>query len=490
MEGGRMADRAVFRIGVAVIGGGPAGIAAAVAASDSGASVLLVEREARLGGILKQCIHDGFGLIRYGEKLAGPEYACREIRVLKQTNVRILLQTYLTRIEKVGRSFLLTLVNRDGIVQFEANSLILATGCRERTAKQIAIHGMRPAGVFTAGNAQYYTNILGQLPTKRCVILGSGDIGLIMARRLKLEGAEVVGVYEIKPSPGGLLRNIVQCLHDFKIPLHLGYTVTRLIGAERLHAVEISKVDKNLNPIKGSQRYIKCDALILSVGLIPENELAESLGVEISRATGGPLCDQNCMTSVDGVFSCGNAMHISDLVDYVSESGETAGRGAAGYSNHQCTFADVGWDKGFQYVVPQRLDTATLRSGTVMFFRSSGVRDNATVRILANGNEIFSKEYRQLRPPEMQRIEVNFGDELQPGSKITFKIDASTPRGKQDTGYGAQGTGDSEEYGEAEYGEAEYGEVEYDETEYGEIEYDEVEYNEMEDGEAEDIVSL
>ena len=411
------------RIDVAVIGGGPAGLAAALSASREGASVVLVEREARLGGILKQCIHDGFGVIRFGEKLTGPEYAHRFTSELEETNVTVMLHTFVTRIEKIDSAFLLTLVNRDGVLQVEAGSLVLATGCRERTSKQVAIHGTRPAGVTTAGTAQYYTNILGQMPAKRRAILGSGDIGLIMARRLALEGAEVVGVFEAKPSPGGLLRNVVQCLHDFEIPLHLGYTVTRVFGAERLQAVEISRVDEKLDPVPGTEKHIECDALIISVGLIPENELAESLGVELFRGTGGPLCDQNNMTMVDGVFSSGNAMHVSDLVDHVSESGEIAGLNAAKYTGGNRTFAEVRADSDFLYAVPQRIDLCNLRGEVVMFFRSSMERGKTIVRVLVDGEEVFSKQYRQLRPPEMERIVVNFGDSLRPNGKVTLEME-------------------------------------------------------------------
>ena len=413
-------------INVAVIGGGPAGLAAASSASKAGACVLLIEREARLGGILKQCIHDGFGVIRYNEKLSGPEYACREIRMVEQTNTRIMLQTFVTRIEKKNKTFLLTLVNHSGVIQVEAETLILATGCRERTAKQTAIHGTRPAGVLTAGSAQYYTNIMGQLPAKRCVILGSGDIGLIIARRLTLEGAKVIGVFEAKPAPGGLLRNIVQCLHDFEIPLNLCHTVTRVIGNDRLKAVEVSRVDENMRPIRGTEFIIKCDALILSVGLIPENELAETLGVELCKETGGPLCDQNCMTMVDGIFSCGNSMHVNDLVDYVSESGEIAGRSAAGYSGLAREFADVCWSSDFQYVVPQRIDISKLSDETILFFRSSKIRKKTIVRVIANGKEVFSKKFNQLRPPEMEKIIVNFGDNLCTNGKITLTMETAS----------------------------------------------------------------
>jgi len=413
----------VNRIDVAVIGGGPAGLAAALAASGEDASVLLVERETRLGGILKQCIHDGFGVIRFGEKLTGPEYACLEVRALEETDTHILLQTFVIQVEKFDDFFLLTLVSPDGITQVEAGRLVLATGCRERTAKQVAICGTRPAGVFTAGSAQYYVNIMGQMPTKRCVILGSGDIGLIMARRLTLEGAEVLGVYEAKSEPGGLLRNVVQCLHDFDIPLHLEHIVTRLFGTERLEAVEICRTDKYLSPISGTEKIVECDALILSVGLIPENELAETLGVELSSRTRGPVCDQNNMTMVDGIFSCGNSMHVNDLVDYVSENGEVAGRRAAQCKGAARSFINVSANSDFLYVVPQKIDISNLIGKVTMYFRTSEPRENAVVTVLVDDNEVFRTRYRHLRPPEMERIVVDLGQNLHANSSITLRME-------------------------------------------------------------------
>ena len=314
---------------VTVIGAGPAGLAAALEADRQGAKTLLIEREARLGGILKQCIHDGFGLVRYGEKLSGPEYAERFIEQLPESGVTIWTLSFVSHIERAGCESILTVVTREGIKRVRTRALVLATGCRERTSRQIGIHGRHGAGVLTAGNAQYYTNILGKMPTRRCVILGSGDIGLIMARRLTLEGADVVGVYEAKPTPSGLLRNVSQCLWDFDIPLHVNKTVTRLIGEERLTAVEIASVDGCMCPLPGTEEIVSCDALILSVGLIPENELAESIGVPIDKKTKGAIVDEQNETLLTGVYACGNALHVNDLVDYVSESGETAGRAAA-----------------------------------------------------------------------------------------------------------------------------------------------------------------
>jgi len=411
------------KVSVAVIGGGPAGLAAAIAASVDGASVLLIEREPRLGGILKQCIHDGFGLVRHKERLTGPEYAYKDISNLEQTNTFVLVQTFVSRIVRIGNIFQLTLCNRFGIMKVDANSIILATGCRERTARQVAIHGMRPAGIMTAGNAQYYTNIMGKMPGKKCLILGSGDVGLIMARRLTLEGAKVLGVYEAKQEPGGLLRNISQCLNDFSIPLYLEHTVLRAFGSQRLRAVEICRVDKNLRQIPGTGNLVKCDTLILSVGLIPENELAETLGVPISESTQGPICDQNNMTMVDGIFSCGNAMHVNDMVDYVSESGEIAGRNAARYMSMERSLIDINASKEFLYVVPHCLDIDMLYGETIIFFRSNAVRENVTVHVSVDNQTILSQKFSKLRPPEMERLAVDFGASLTPDSEVDLRME-------------------------------------------------------------------
>ena len=409
---------------VLVVGGGPAGLAAAISAHDNGAKVLLLEREARLGGILKQCIHDGFGLHHFGEQLSGPEYAERFEDELYKRNIEYSTLTFVTKIDKNGDgSFSVHTVGRSGVSVFTAKALVLATGCRERTAKQVFIHGTRPAGVFTAGTAQHFTNLLGLMPAKKCVILGSGDIGLIMARRLTLEGAKVLGVYEAKPTPSGLTRNIHQCLIDFDIPLHLSHTVTRVFGEDRLTAVEVAKVDEKMQPIKGTEEIIECDALILSVGLIPENELAESLDVDINRRTKGPVCDQNYMTSVEGVYSAGNCLHVNDLVDYVTENALEAGRNSAHYEKRARKNVPLSIDNNFLYIVPTVLDVNGDTSDVTVYFRASRDMKNARLRLSVDGKEVMNKKYQAVRPPEMERLKINFKDfGVNENSKVEFTL--------------------------------------------------------------------
>ncbi len=392
---------------VVVIGGGPAGLSAAQSACLKGGKVAVIEREARLGGILKQCVHDGFGLIRFGEKLAGPEYSERYIDFVKELDIDTYTLTFVTRVEKKDGGFEITAVSSNGIEKFFTKSIVLATGCRERTAKQVFIQGTRPSGVFTAGTAQNFVNLQGKLPTKKCVILGSGDIGLIMARRLTLEGAKVEGVYEVKPTPSGLTRNIHQCLHDFDIPLYLSHTVTRVFGKDRLEGVEVAKVDDKMRPIEGTQRRIDCDALILSVGLIPENEIAESLGVKINPFTKGADCDQTYMSSIDGVFSAGNALNVFDLVDYVSECAKDAGANAVDFKPSGKS-ARIEKGEGLLSFVPHRIDVSKPCDKVVFFFRASKDMDKATLKFTVDGKEVYKKNFSFLRPPEMQRVEVDF----------------------------------------------------------------------------------
>lgn len=395
------------RYDVIVLGGGPAGLAASISASKEHASVLLIEREAKMGGILKQCIHDGFGLLRFGERLTGPEYADRFLKELLQMEIDYRTSAFVLNAEKLpGGGFRLEIQTQDGILYEECNALVLACGCREKTARQVWIHGDRPAGVYTAGTAQHFVNLMGCMPTKKCVILGSGDIGMIMARRLTLEGAEVEGVYEIKNAPAGLARNVAQCLNDYNIPLHLSTTVTRVIGTKRVEAVEVCQVDEQMQPIAGTERIISCDALILSVGLLPENEIAEQLGVALDPATKGPYVDQRLMTSVPGVFCCGNALHVNDLVDYVSESGELAGKAAAHYTPADRCRVRLSYRKGdFLYAVPQYYDMEQPGSFTV-YFRSRTDRRSQSVTLLVNDKVGKRKNYLRLLPSEMETLTV------------------------------------------------------------------------------------
>lgn len=411
---------------VVVIGGGPAGLAAAIRASKS-CSVLVIEREARLGGILKQCIHDGFGVVRFGEKLSGPEYAEKFVAELKQTSVQTALFSFVTDVIKTEKGFRLTYVCQEGVKVVDCAKIVLATGCRERTKNAIFVQGDRGAGVYTAGTAQNLVNCLGILPGKRVVILGSGDIGLIMARRLTLEGAKVLGVFEAKPTPSGLTRNIHQCLHDFDIPLHLSTTVTRTLGANRLEGVEISQVDEKMQPIEGTQQIVPCDTLILAVGLIPENEIAKQLGVPLDKRTKGAVVDQTCQTLVDGVYACGNALHVNDLVDYVSENAETAGENAAKPAeNATHTLLPMQISQKVLYVVPQMLDINGDVSHVLTYFRASEELQNAKLTVSVGEKVVFQKKFLKLLPPEMERIVLDFSnvseEEFRAANGIDFTL--------------------------------------------------------------------
>jgi len=408
---------------VVTIGSGPAGLAAAIELDKHKVNHIVIERESKSGGILKQCIHDGFGVHRFNERLTGPEYAEKFLSEAIKRNIEILNDTFVTKIEK-DSGFILTLVNSDnGIFKIKVKAIIMASGCRERTSKQINIHGTRPAGIYTAGTAQYFINIQGYMPFRRCVILGSGDIGLIMARRLTLEGAEVLGVYEAKDTPSGLTRNISQCLEDFGIPLYLKKTVTNVFGEDKLEGVETADVDENMQPIDGTQHRIDCDALILSVGLIPENELSKSLDIPLDMKTRGPVVDNTLMTETEGVFSCGNALHVNDLVDYVSE---TAARGAVEFINNRRSKREMisveFENKDFLYIVPQKVDI-NCADDVVFYFRSKEVKENILLKIRVNGKEIIKKKYAALKPPEMETLTLSFADiDLNKESRIEFAL--------------------------------------------------------------------
>lgn len=390
---------------VTVIGSGPAGLIAALHASKSGArNVLLLEREEELGGILKQCIHNGFGLEQFKEDYTGPEYAERLIDEVEKTSICYLLNTMVLTIspDKTIKA-----VNPEkGVFYVESKSIVLAMGCRERSRGSINIPGTRPAGVYTAGVAQRFVNIDGYLPGKEIVILGSGDIGLIMARRLALEGAHVKGVYEIMDYPGGLKRNIVQCLNDFDIPLYLSHTVTEIQGNERVEGVVVSRVDKKMQPVRGSEQSIACDTLLLSVGLIPENELSKQAGVELNQITKGPITTETMETSVPGVFSCGNVSTVFDLVDYVAETGMTAGRNAARFATGdwkaERNSVEVIPGENVRVLFPQRY---SFKDDLVLFIRSAKPFETpVTIDISPLG-----MHYKRLyaRPNEMIRVKVS-----------------------------------------------------------------------------------
>ena len=397
-----------------VIGGGPAGMAAALAAHKAGACVAIVEREQHLGGILRQCIHPGFGLSHFKQELTGPEYAQRFIDQVRATDIALFLDSMVIRIDS-GEStedaavHTVTLMNPAGMLQLTGRSIVLAMGCRERTRSEIKIPGSRPAGVFTAGLAQRYINIENLKPGSRAVILGSGDIGLIMARRCTLEGISVEGVYELMPYANGLRRNVKNCLDDFGIPLHLSTTVTRVIGHDRVEAVEVSQVDEHLAPIPGTGRIVPCDTLLLSVGLIPENELSVAAGVELDPRTRGAVVDQNLQTGVPGIFACGNVLHVHDLADNATTESERAGAAAAAWALGAVDTAVGVADAGCQltvspagiagYALPGRITTVGL---TKLNFRVRRPVDAARVRILAGDEELFAGKVRPFKPSVME----------------------------------------------------------------------------------------
>ena len=399
---------------VVVIGGGPAGMAAAMAAHKAGARVAIVEREQHLGGILRQCIHPGFGLSHFKQELTGPEYAQRFIDQVHATDIALFLNSMVIGIDSGEPTedtavHTVTLMSPEGMLQLTGRAVVLAMGCRERTRSEIKIPGSRPAGVFTAGLAQRYINIENLKPGSRAVILGSGDIGLIMARRCTLEGISVEGVYELMPYANGLRRNVKNCLDDFGIPLHLSTTVTRVIGHDRVEAVEVCQVDEHLAPIPGTERVIPCDTLLLSVGLIPENELSVAAGVELDPRTRGAVVDQSLQTGVPGIFACGNVLHVHDLADNVTTESERAGAAAAAYALGGGAETDAVADTDCEltvspagvagYALPGRITAVAL---TKLNFRVRRPVDAACVRILADSKELFSGKVRAFKPSVME----------------------------------------------------------------------------------------
>mgnify|MGYP000087557344 FL=1 len=399
---------------VVVIGGGPAGMAAALSAHKAGAHVAIVEREQHLGGILRQCIHPGFGLSHFKQELTGPEYAQRFIDQVRATNIALFLDSMVIGADS-GESaedaavHTVTLMSPTGMLQLIGRAVVLAMGCRERTRSEIKIPGSRPAGVFTAGLAQRYINIENLKPGSRAVILGSGDIGLIMARRCTLEGISVEGVYELMPYANGLRRNVKNCLEDFGNPLHLSTTVTRVIGHDRVEAVEVSQVDEHLAPIPGTERIVPCDTLLLSVGLIPENELSVAAGVELDPRTRGAVVDQSLQTGVPGIFACGNVLHVHDLADNVTTESERAGAAAAAWALGAVGTAAGVAGAGCQltvspagiagYALPGRITAVSL---TKLNFRVRRPVDAARVRILAGNEELFAGKVRPFKPSVME----------------------------------------------------------------------------------------
>ena len=399
---------------VVVIGGGPAGMAAALAAHKAGARVAIVEREQHLGGILRQCIHPGFGLSHFKQELTGPEYAQRFIDQVRATDIALFLNSMVIGIDSGEPTedtavHTVMLMSPAGMLQLTGRAVVLAMGCRERTRSEIKIPGSRPAGVFTAGLAQRYINIENLKPGSRAVILGSGDIGLIMARRCTLEGISVEGVYELMPYANGLRRNVKNCLDDFGIPLHLSTTVTRVIGHDRVEAVEVSQVDEHLAPIPGTERIVPCDTLLLSVGLIPENELSVAAGVELDPRTRGAVVDQSLQTGVPGIFACGNVLHVHDLADNVTTESERAGAAAAAYAlgggAETNAVADTSCELTVSpagiagYALPGRITAVALAK---LNFRVRRPVDAACVRILAGGEELFAGKVRAFKPSVME----------------------------------------------------------------------------------------
>lgn len=396
-----------MKTGIAIIGGGPAGLAAAVAAREAGVEdILIIERDNELGGILNQCIHNGFGLHTFKEELTGPEYAGRYIEKVEELRIPYMLHTIVV---DIGEDKVVTVMNKErGMFRIEAEAVILAMGCRERSRGALNIPGYRPAGIYSAGTAQRYVNMEGRMPGKKVVILGSGDIGLIMARRMTLEGAQVQVVAELMPYSGGLKRNIVQCLDDYDIPLKLSHTVIDIKGRKRVEGVTLARVDGNRRPVPGTEEYYECDTLLLSCGLIPENELSSQMGVELNPATSGPVVNESLETNVEGVFACGNVLHVHDLVDYVSGEAKLAGENAAAYVKGALPKAGKGiplkGENGVRYTVPCTVDTERMAQKQIVRFRVGDVYRDSCLCVYYNDKCVSRVKKKVMAPGEMEQI--------------------------------------------------------------------------------------
>lgn len=395
---------------IVIIGGGPAGLAAALEARRNGAeSIIILERDRELGGILNQCIHNGFGLHTFQEELTGPEYASRFIEQVKEEKIEYMLNTMVMNID---REKVVTAMNREeGLFEIQAKAVILAMGCRERSRGALNIPGYRPAGVFSAGTAQRLVNMEGYLPGREVVILGSGDIGLIMARRMTLEGAKVKVVAELMPYSGGLKRNIVQCLEDYDIPLKLSHTVVDIQGKDRMTGITLAKVDENRRPIPGTEEFYSCDTLLLSCGLIPENELSRGMGVVMNSVTSGPVVNESLETSMEGVFACGNVLHVHDLVDFVSQEAASAGCHAAEYVQDQRKTVStesipIKAQGGVRYTVPSSINPARMDEEQLVRFRVGDVYKNHFISVYLNGERLIHRKRQIMAPGEMEEVKL------------------------------------------------------------------------------------
>ncbi|NEZ46952.1 FAD-dependent oxidoreductase [Clostridium niameyense] len=409
-----------------IIGGGPAGLASAIKAKEEGIdSILILERDKRLGGILNQCIHNGFGLHTFKEELTGPEYAQRFVDKVEELKIDYKLDTMV--IDLNNRKVITAVNGEDGLIEIQAKSIILAMGCRERPRGAISIPGSRCAGIYTAGTAQKFVNVEGEMPGREVVILGSGDIGLIMARRMTLEGAKVKAVVELMPYSGGLKRNIVQCLDDYGIPLKLAHTITNIEGKDRVTGVTIAKVDEKLKPIKGTEEYIKCDTLLLSVGLLPENELSRKAEVKLG-VTGGPEVDETMQTNIDGIFACGNVLHVHDLVDFVTQESYNAGKNAADYikgKKVQGNKIDLIAENGVGYTVPKTIHEENIEASVDVRFRVRGVFKDSYISIYFDDEREIHRKKKVIAPGEMETVKLTKEMfEKHPNcKKITVKVE-------------------------------------------------------------------